>query len=79
MAKPDHPSQSIDPAVFHDVLEDLVIKSREPGSDVSAMLFNEETGNWEMELTYETVLRVAGDKLKRETEEFLKDFPERLV
>jgi hypothetical protein len=30
-------------------------------------------------LTYETVLRVAGDKLKRETEEFLKDFPERLV
>ena len=79
MPKSNHPSQSIDPALFHDVLEDLVIKSREPGSDVSAILFNEETGNWEMELTYETVLRVAGEKLKRETEEFLEDFPERLV
>jgi hypothetical protein len=79
MAKSDHPSQSIDPAVFHDVLEDLVIKSREPGSDVSELFLNEQTGNWEMVLTYETVLKVAGEKLKRETEEFLKDFPERLV
>ncbi len=79
MAKSDHPSQSIDPAVFHDVLEDLVIKSREPGSDVSELFLNEQTGNWKMVLTYETVLKVAGEKLKRETEEFLKDFPERLV
>jgi hypothetical protein len=71
--------EPIDPSVFHDVLEDLVIKSREPGSDVSKLFLNEETGNWEMVLTYETVLRVAGEKLKRETEEFLKDFPERLV
>jgi hypothetical protein len=71
--------EPIDPSVFHDVLEDLVIKSREPGSDVSELFLNEETGNWEMVLTYETVLRVAGEKLKRETEEFIKDFPERLV
>lgn len=71
--------ESIDPSVFHDVLEDLVIKSREPGSDVSELFLNEETGNWEMVLTYETVLRVAGEKLKRETEEFLKDFPEGLA
>tara|TARA_B100001245_G_C22696137_1_gene339458 strand:+ start:266 stop:487 length:222 start_codon:yes stop_codon:yes gene_type:complete len=71
--------ESIDPSVFHDVLEDLVIKSREPGSDVSELFLNEQTGNWEMVLTYETVLKVAGEKLKRETEEFLKDFPERLV
>ena len=71
--------EPIDPAVFHDVLEDLVIKSREPGSDVPSLFFNEETGNWEMQLTYETVLRVAGEKLSKETEEFLEDFPERLV
>ena len=71
--------ESIDPSVFHDVLEDLVIKSREPGSDVSELFLNEQTGNWEMVLTIETVLKLAGEKLKRETEEFLKDFPERLV
>ena len=72
-------SEPLDPSVFHDVIEDLVIKSREPGSDVSALFFNEETGNWEMELTYETVMKVAGTKLNRETEEFLKHFPERLA
>jgi hypothetical protein len=72
-------SESIDPSIMHDVLEDLVIKSREPGSDVSELFLNEKTGNWEMVLTYETVLKVAGEKLKRETEEFLENFPERLV
>ena len=71
--------ESIDPSIMHDVLEDLVIKSREPGSDVSELFLNEKTGNWEMVLTYETVLKVAGEKLKRETEEFLENFPERLV
>ena len=71
--------ESIDPALFHVVVEDLVIKSKQPGNDVSFLFFNEETGSWEMEMTYDTVLRVAGDKLKRETEEFLKGFPENLV
>jgi hypothetical protein len=71
-------SEPIDPSIMHDVLEDLVIKSREPGSDVSELFLNEKTGNWEMVLTYETVLKVAGDKLKRETEEFLEHFSEGL-
>lgn len=69
----------VDPSMIHNLLEDLVIESRDPSSDVSELLFNRETGNWEFVLTYDTVLRIASEKVVKETEEFLKDFPERLV
>jgi hypothetical protein len=72
-------SEWVDPSIFHNLFEDLVIESRDPTSDVSELLFNKKTGNWEFQLTYDTVLRIAGEKVVKETEEFLKDFPERLV
>ena len=72
-------SEWVDPSIFHNLFEDLVIESRDPTSDVSELLFNKKTGNGEFQLTYDTVLRIAGEKVVKETEEFLKDFPERLV
>ena len=72
-------NDDVDPSVIHDVLENLVIASRDPDSDIDRIQFNEKTGNWEFQTTYETVLKVAGEKLSKETEEFLEDFPERLV
>ena len=70
----------VDPALFHNLLEDMVVESRDPNSsDVSELLFNRETGNWEFVLTYDTVLRIAGEKVVKETEEFLEDFPERFT
>tara|TARA_B110001454_G_C12626340_1_gene395040 strand:- start:759 stop:980 length:222 start_codon:yes stop_codon:yes gene_type:complete len=69
----------VDPSMFHNLFEDLVIESRDPTSDVSELLFNKKTGNWEFQLTYDTVLRIAGEKVIKETEEFLEGFPERLA